>query len=226
MYRRHSGYCLEVAVVQEVHGKDVKMAQAKHFDPEERLDRAVNAFWKSGFDGLSIQQLCKAMGLFPGSVYGTYGDKRQLFIQAVDRYIATHSAEAVEILGQEASGLTALRNYFDRLIDGMIGGNRRWGCLITNTIVELAQREPAIRAKTDIHLTRLEMAFAGAIARARQSGEIPRDTSLDNAAFLVCVVQGLNVLAKTRPSRQKLEFIVSNAISSLGRRSGPDTAAD
>lgn len=191
------------------------MGQAKHFDPDERLDRAVNAFWKNGFEGLSIQQLCKAMNLFPGSVYGTYGDKRQLFTQAVDRYIATHSAEAVEILGQEASGLKALQNYFDRLIDGIMDGNRRWGCLITNTIVELAQHEPTIRAKIDIHLVRLETAFAGAIARAKQSGEISRDTPLDHAAFLICVVQGLNVLAKTKPSRQKLELIVSNAIASL-----------
>ena len=192
-----------------------KMGQAKHFDPEDRLDRAVNAFWKNGFEGLSIQQLCKAMSLFPGSVYATYGDKRQLFIKAVDRYIATYSAEAVEILGRDASGLTALRNYFARLIDGMIDGNRRWGCLITNSIVEMAQHEPAIRAKIDVHLVRLETAFAGAIARAKQAGEIHEDTSLDSAAFLVCVVQGLNVLAKTKPSRQKLELIVSNALSSL-----------
>ena len=197
------------------------MGQAKHFDPEERLDRAVNAFWKNGFDGLSIQQLCKAMGLFPGSVYGTYGDKRQLFIKAIDRYIMTYSAEAVEILGQDTSGLTALQNYFDRLIDGMIDGKRRWGCLITNSIVELAQHEPTIRAKIDVHLLRLETAFAGAIARARQAGEIPGNTPLDSAAFLVCVVQGLNVLAKTKPSRQKLELIVSNALSSLALQAEP-----
>lgn len=203
-----------------------KMGQAKHFDPDERLDRAVIAFWKNGFEGLSIQQLCKAMGLFPGSVYGTYGDKRQLFIQAVDRYITTYSSEAVEMLGQDASGLTALRNYFNRLIDGMIHGNRRWGCLITNTIVELAQHEPAIRAKIDIHLVRLETAFAGALARARQSGEIPANTPLDSAAFLVCVVQGLNVLAKTKPSRQKLELIVSNALSSLAAQAEPRSSTN
>jgi TetR/AcrR family transcriptional repressor of nem operon len=192
------------------------MGQVRRFDPAERLDRAVDAFWENGFEGSAMQALCKAMGIFPGSLYGTYGDKQRLFVQAVDRYMSTVSAEAVEILGRDASGLGALRAYFRKLIDGIVDGKRQWGCLITNTIVELAQRDPEIKAKVDIHLARLETAFAGAIARAREAGEIPPETSLDNAAFLVCVVQGLNVLAKTRPPRQRLELMVSTAVAALG----------
>jgi TetR/AcrR family transcriptional regulator, transcriptional repressor for nem operon len=162
-----------------------------------------------------MQALCKAMGLFPGSVYGTYGDKRQLFLSAIDRYMATVSAEAVELLGRDASGLVSLRRYFDRLVDGIVDGKRRWGCLMTNSIVELAQREPEVAAKVEVNLARLETAFAGAIARARQAGEIPADTSLEAAAFLVCTVQGLNVLAKTRPSRARLDFIAATALAAL-----------
>jgi TetR/AcrR family transcriptional repressor of nem operon len=191
------------------------MGQTKQFDPAERLDLAVDAFWQNGFDGSAMPALCRAMGLFPGSLYGTYGDKRQLFLQAVERYMATVSADAIETLGQDSSGLTALRRYFAQLIDGIVEGKRRWGCLVTNTIVELAQREPAIATMVDLHLARLETALAGAIARARQAGEIPVDTSLDDAGFLVCMVQGLNVLAKTKPSRDRLERVVSTALSAL-----------
>jgi len=192
------------------------MGQMRRFDPDERLDRAVDAFWQNGFEGSAVQALCKAMGIFPGSLYGTYGDKQQLFVQAVDRYMSTVSAEAIEILGRQASGLAAVRAYFLRLIDGIIDGKRQWGCLVTNTIVELAQRDPEIKALVDIHLARLETAFAGAIVRAREAGEIPAETSLDSAAFLVCVVQGLNVLAKTKPPRHRLDLIVSTALAALG----------
>ena len=191
------------------------MGQAKQFDPAERLDLAVDAFWQNGFDGSAMQALCKAMGLFPGSLYGTYGDKRQLFLRAVERYMATVSADAIETLGQDSSGLAALRRFFAQLIDGIVEGKRRWGCLVTNTIVELAQREPAIATMVDLHLARIETAFAGALDRARQAGEIPADTSPDGAGFLVCVVQGLNVLAKTNPSRDRLERIVSTALSAF-----------
>jgi TetR/AcrR family transcriptional repressor of nem operon len=191
------------------------MGPAKQFDPTERLDRAVNAFWKNGFDGIGMQDLCKAMDLFPGSLYGTYGDKRQLFAQAVERYMTASSTEAIEILEHNPSGLGAIREYFARLIDGIIEGKRRWGCLITNTIVELAQREPTIKRKLEVHLARMERAFASAIDRARKSGEIPHDTPLDRAAFLVCVVEGMNVLAKMKPSRERLELNVSAALLSL-----------
>jgi len=195
------------------------MGQVKQFDPAERLDLAVDAFWQNGFDGSAMQALCKAMGLFPGSLYGTYGDKRQLFLQAIERYMATVSADAIGILGQDGSGLAALRHYFDGLIDGIVDGKRRWGCLVTNTIVELAQREPAIASMVDQHLARLEAALSGAIDRARQAGEIHTDTPLDTAGFLVCVVQGLNVLAKTKPSRERLERVAATALSTLENRS-------
>lgn len=191
------------------------MGPAKQFDPKERLDRAVNAFWKRGFDGIGMQDLCKAMDLFPGSLYGTYGDKRQLFAQAVERYMEASLTEAIEILEHTPSGLGAIREYFARSIDGIIDGKRRWGCLITNTIVELAQREPGIKRKLDVHLTRMERAFASAIDRARNAGEIPHDTPLERAAFLVCVVEGMNVLAKMKPSRKSLELNVAAALLSL-----------
>jgi TetR/AcrR family transcriptional repressor of nem operon len=191
------------------------MGPAKQFDPSERLDRAVNAFWKNGFDGIGMQDLCKAMDLFPGSLYGTYGDKRHLFAQAVDRYMEATSMDAIEILEHNPSGLGAIREYFAQLVDGIIEGKRRWGCLITNTIIELAQREPGIKRKLDVHLARMESAFASAIDRARKSGEIPHDTPLDRAAFLVCVVEGMNVIAKMKPSRKRLELNVSAALLSL-----------
>jgi TetR/AcrR family transcriptional repressor of nem operon len=190
------------------------MGQVKQFDPAERLDLAVDAFWQNGFDGSAMQALCKAMGLFPGSLYGTYGDKRQLFLKAVERYMTTVSADAIRVLSQD-DGLAALEGYFDGLVDGIIDGKRRWGCLVTNTIVELAQREPDIAAMVDQHLARLEAGFAGAIDRARQAGRIPAGTPADIAGFLVCIVQGLNVLAKTNPPRHRLERVVATALRTL-----------
>lgn len=155
------------------------------------------------------------MQLYPGSVYSAYGDKRTLFLRVLDRYMATISRDAVEWLGRETSGLQAIRGYFGHLIEGIVEGKRKWGCLITNTIVELAQRDPDIALKVKLHLARVETAFAGAIARAKAAGEISEDSTLDAAGFLVCLVQGLNVLAKTNPDRQHLNSIVAIALASL-----------
>lgn len=72
------------------------MARPKAFDPETTLDIAVERFWQHGYDGLPIQELCRAMSLNPGSLYGAYGDKRSLFLAAFDRYAATVSKRAIE----------------------------------------------------------------------------------------------------------------------------------
>lgn len=191
------------------------MGQPRQFDPEERLDRAMNAFWENGFDRIGMQDLCKAMDLFPGSVYGTYGGKRDLFLKAIDRYMATCSAEGVAILDREASGIVAIRRYFGQLVHGIIEGHRRWGCLVTNTLVELSENDPEIKEKVDRHLVRLEAAFDAAIARGKDQGEISQGIPNNMAAFLVCLVQGLNVIARTRPSRARLEAMVNAGLSTL-----------
>lgn len=192
------------------------MGRAKQFDPSKALDVAVDAFWEHGYDGTGVQDLCRAMDLNPGSIYGAWGDKRALFLAALDRYVDTVSIEATDRMGRNPSGMAAIRDYFAHLVDAIVDGKRRWGCLITNTAVELARREPTIAAKIDIHFARLETAFAGALARARDAGELAPGVGLEAAPFLVCVVQGINVLAKTRPKREALEGIVRRALGGIG----------
>ena len=188
------------------------MARPKQFDPEATLDLAIDAFWEHGFDGTGIQELCRRLKLNPGSLYGEYGDKRALFLAVFDRYVERVSRAAIERIAREPSGIAGIRAYFDHLIEAMIDGKRRWGCLITNSVVELAAREPEIAAKIALHFARLETAFASALARSQAAGELRSPIGPEAAAYLVCVVQGLNVLARTKPTRERLRAIVDTAL--------------
>lgn len=193
------------------------MARPKAFDPETTLDIAVERFWQQGYDGLSIQELCRAMGLNPGSLYGAYGDKRSLFLAAFDRYAVTVSRQAIARIVEAPSGMSGIRSYFEHLTGSILDGRRRWGCLATNAAVELAARDPEIALKVQAHFQRLEQAFAAALARAAAEGEIGM-AARDLAPFLVCVVQGLNVVARTKPSRDRLDGIVLAAMTALTGR--------
>jgi TetR/AcrR family transcriptional repressor of nem operon len=191
------------------------MARAKQFDPSIALDTAVDLFWEHGFEATSIQDLCGKLKLNPGSLYGTYGDKRALFIAVFDRYVDRVSREAIERIAREPSGIAGIRIYFDFLVAAIIDGKRRWGCLITNSVIELAGREPEIAAKVAVHFARLETAFSSALARSKDLGEVSRDVGPETAAYLVCVVQGLNVLARTKPTLAQLRGIVDMALGPL-----------
>ena len=191
------------------------VGRSRRFDVEEALDVALEMFWQQGYDGTPVQALCRAMDLQPGSVYAAFGSKRDLFVAAVRRYIETVSAEAVDRVNGAPSGLQGLREYFAYLVDAMVDGKRVWGCLVTNSLVEFAARDPELAGMFQLHLARLQTSFAAALARARADGELRPGAGPEAAGMLVAVVQGMNVMAKSRPGRQVLQNVVDAAVAGL-----------
>ncbi|MFL6052671.1 MAG: TetR/AcrR family transcriptional regulator [Actinoallomurus sp.] len=191
------------------------MGRTRGFDVEEALDVALDTFWQEGFEATSMQALCRAMEVQPGSLYAAFGNKRDLFVAALRRYVETVSAEAVERLNGAPTGLQGLREYFAHLIDAMVDGKRRWGCLITNSLVEFAGRDPELAGMFELHLANLQTGFAAALARARADGELRPGAGPDSAPFLVAVVQGMNVMARSRPGRHALQTVADSALAGL-----------
>ncbi|MCL2586279.1 MAG: TetR/AcrR family transcriptional regulator [Streptosporangiales bacterium] len=191
------------------------MGRTRGFEVEEALDVALDLFWQQGYDNTPMQALCRAMNLQPGSVYAAFGSKRDLFTAAVRRYMDTVSAEAIDRINGAPSGLQGLREYFAHLIDAMVDGKRSRGCLITNSLVEFAARDPELAAMFQVHLARLQTSFAAALARARSEGELRPGAGPESADMLVAVVQGMNVLAKSRPGRQALRNVADTALAGL-----------
>lgn len=195
------------------------MGRIRTFDRDDVLDCAIDIFWERGYDGTGIQDICRATGLNPGSVYAAFNDKHGLFIEALKRYMSNVSSQAIEGVNGSISGRAGIMGYYETLINAMVDGKRQWGCLVTNSIVEFAMRDPEINEAFQLHLVRLETALASAIERAKQEGELASDVNASEAAsFLVCLIQGLNVLAKTRPARKSLEAIVRQALTAVGLR--------
>src|ERR1700751_3917334 len=111
------------------------MAGVKQFDRNEALDRATATFWTQGYEATSIDDLVEATGIGRGSLYGTFGDKRQLFLAALDRYWDTVGMEMFAELSS-SDPLHAVERMFDALIRRASDPKFPRGCLITNTSVE------------------------------------------------------------------------------------------
>lgn len=187
------------------------MARHREFDENDALDAAIEVFWRRGYSGAPIQEICDAMGLNPGSVYAAFGNKHGLFLAVIRRYLDSMNRPGLELLESTPCGLDGIRAYFDFIADGIINGNRRWGCLGTNAFVELKEIDDDVAQLMSDHLARLEAAFCGALKR--DSMENPES----QAKYLLCVAQGLNVLAKTSPSRGALNSVIDSAMASLLR---------
>jgi TetR/AcrR family transcriptional repressor of nem operon len=185
------------------------------FDETEALEAAMRVFWAQGYDATSFDDLVQQVGIGRQSFYSTFGDKRSLYVKAVEHYGKTVTQRAVDLLGSAGSPTGNIRRWFARLSD-VATGDKRFGCLITNTAVELAPSDPAMAKLVMTQLQRVESALYDALERAVDLGELAQETDTRAlASYLLNAAQGLLVMSKLRVSQKKLSGIADVTLSVL-----------
>lgn len=195
------------------------MARPKEFDEETALAAALEVFWEKGFEATSVQDLTERMGIQKASLYNTFGDKRALFVRALDAYSTDTIGWYRQILDLDRPGTVreAFRRLFSELTRACADEDYR-GCMCVNSAVELARQDPAVGAMLDRHERALEELFTQTITRGKQTGEIP--TALDTTAtarYLLNVIAGLGVALKGGANEERLADIVQVSLSVLDR---------
>ena len=192
------------------------MPRTKEFEPEAALDHAMELFWCNGYEATSMRDLLGGMGIGRGSFYDTYGDKRSIFLAALDRFERTRTAWVPEALEDGDSPLEAIRYVFERTVDSLVGFEPRRGCLLANSAVELAPQDPEVADRISRYVRRTEDAFERALMRARAAGELPEHKDPKALArFLVNNLQGLRVVARAGATRESLEDTVGVVLEAL-----------
>jgi TetR/AcrR family transcriptional regulator, transcriptional repressor for nem operon len=182
------------------------MPRTKGFEPEAALEAAMELFWSRGYEATSMRDLLDGMGIGRGSFYDTFGDKRSLFLAALDRFEETRTAWAIETLENSESALGGIEEVFERTVRNLTERGPRRGCLMANSAVELAPHDAEIEARIARYVRRLGAAFEDAVARARQSGELSTEHDPKALArFLVNSIHGLRVLARSGADQEALE---------------------
>jgi TetR/AcrR family transcriptional repressor of nem operon len=192
------------------------MARTKEFEPEAALTKAMDLFWRRGYEATSVQDLLLEMGIGRGSMYDTFGDKRALFLAALDRFEESRVSRADEILDNSASATEGIKNLFESTIEGLVSYEPRRGCLLANTAVELAPHDEEVAERISRYVERTEEAFERTLVRGQARGEIPADKDPKALArFLVSTLHGVRVLAKTGVDRTVLDDAVRTALEVL-----------
>lgn len=142
--------------------------------------------------------------------------KHGLFMAVVDRYMERIVTEALSVLDENGSPRVRLVRFFTTVVEGIQTGRRRWGCLMTNSAVERAARDSAVAARVAANIQRIEDTFRRVVEAGQAAGEFsPERDAVASARLLTCVLQGLNVIAKAAPMRERLDDIVDSALASL-----------
>lgn len=191
------------------------MARPKAFDPEEILDRATALFWRKGYEATSVADLVQALGINRGSLYGTFKDKRTLFLAAIERYDEREIGAMVRHLrNTQGPGRERIQSLFDNIIRAVEERGDRRGCLICNTAVELAAVDPEAQRAVKRSHERLTGAFS--VALAAEPGYPTEPERRDRRAhFLTATLMAVHVMAKAGAAPDTLRGIVRIAMRGL-----------
>ena len=175
------------------------------FDADAALDRAVEVFWRFGYEGASMSDLTDAMGINRPSLYAAFGSKEELFRKAVGRYAETEMAYAREALAQPTAYRVA-----EVLLRGQVHAltqpGRPPGCLSIQGGVSCSTANSGIAEFLAASRLAGEAVLAERFARAVEEGDLPAGTDPATLArFLHVVLEGQAVHAAAGLGRAMLE---------------------
>jgi TetR/AcrR family transcriptional repressor of nem operon len=192
------------------------MPWEKRFDIDETLEKTMRVFWARGYEATSMQALVQAMGINRGSLYDTFGGKRQLFLAALHRYDERNRRARLEALERGGSPRGAIEALFRGWIDAALEDAERSGCFLTNTALELAVHDREVGDLVARSQQETESFFMRLVERGQSEGEIPLSVDAPaTARALLAALIGLLVLARSRPDAALLQSIADSAMASL-----------
>ena len=180
--------------------------------------KAMDVFWQQGYEATSTDDLIRAIGIGRQSMYDTFGDKRQLYLEALRLYEANTGAALFKRLYEAPSPFAAVCDYILSIADATAADCAR-GCFFVNATTELAPSDADVAAVIRTSSIKCEAAFERILREAKGRGEV--DRSLDErvaARFLLSTIRGLRVSAKANVEPEDLRAIASLALSGLKPR--------
>ncbi|SMC18600.1 transcriptional regulator, TetR family [Clostridium acidisoli DSM 12555] len=192
------------------------MGRSREFDENVVLQKAMELFWKQGYEKTSLNDLVEHMGIHRRSLYDTFGDKHTLFLKTIDCYEDLIKDKVqFETLHAETAK-QAIQFIFDFMIEGY--EDRQWGCLIVNSATEMGLRDKEVKEKTEAAFMQTEHLLADLVRKGQQTGEFSCEYDAEVLAeILQNTLLGIRVLLRTSASKEKLHRIADFFLNLLNK---------
>ncbi|HEV3499028.1 MAG TPA: TetR/AcrR family transcriptional regulator [Bradyrhizobium sp.] len=196
-----------------------RRGRPRTYQPEVALGKALDLFRKDGFAATSLDDLSAATGMNRPSLYGAFGDKRELYIKSYARYRADARAAMVDIFREELPIRKRLARIYAVALDVYLSGEAGpRGCFTVMTAASEAVFDPEIGAMVLEGFSELDRAFAACFRIARKQGELPETVDPVVLAQLAsATIHTIAIRARARVPRKELEAIVKGAIEVMVR---------
>ncbi|MBB6731731.1 TetR/AcrR family transcriptional regulator [Cohnella zeiphila] len=189
------------------------MGRKREFDVDQALDAAVCVFWRKGYEGVSYSDLTQAMGVERPALYSAFGNKEALFRRALARYYERY----LDFI-PAALDLPTSREVVAHILRRAAELHTRYpdhrGCLGINGALACSDDAEPIRLALIDARAEGEASLRDRFERAKQEGDLPETANCTAlAAFVMAVTHGMAVQAKAGFSRDMLEAVAEQALS-------------
>jgi AcrR family transcriptional regulator len=186
--------------------------RTRQFDADEALDRALEVFWARGYEGATLPELTKAMGINRPSLYAAFGNKEQLFRKALDHYQTGPQSFLTEAL-RKPTARAVVEAIFSGFVRMQRDRYKARGCLIVSGALACGEEAEPVRRE----LARLRQAAVTALRerfeRAVHEGDLPKGTDCATLArYIATVLNGLAVQAASGATEKELRRVSAMAM--------------
>jgi AcrR family transcriptional regulator len=191
-----------------------RRGRPRAYQPEIALGKALDLFRKDGFAATSLDDLSAATGMNRPSLYGAFGDKRELYIKSYQRYRADARAGMIDIFRDPLPIRQRLQRIYAAALDIYLSGEAGpRGCFTVMTAASEAVADPDIRSLVLEGFSELDKAFAACFRLARENGELSPSADPQVLAQLAsATLYTIAIRARAQVPRKQLEAIVQGAI--------------
>jgi len=194
------------------------MARPKAFDKDDALAAAMEVFWTTGYERASLDVLLKALGISKQSLYDTFGDKRALYLKALDHY-RDQTLTSMRTLFASAQ---STREGFARLLLGLCAesvARHARGCLLLSANLERETGDAVIAQFLRENQAAVEKILADAITEGQTRRELSKTLDPQSLArFFAVTIQGMRAMARLKSDRRALRQVARVALAALDAR--------
>lgn len=186
------------------------------FDRDQALLRALEVFWKRGYEPASVTELCAAMGINPPSLYAAFGNKAKLFLEAVAHYEATFWDATWERMDTEPDVVSAIREFFHTSASILTEPQAPCGCMVVLAAVNVSDDAGEVTAALKALRQEGRDYLQQRLDRAVEAGQLkPQTNTRILAAALNTLLEGMSLQAHDAASREDLQGIAATAEAML-----------
>jgi len=188
------------------------------FDRDAALETAMHVFWERGYEAASIADLTAAMGITPPSLYTAFGDKEQLFLEAIERYALGYGSAGARALNEEPTARGAIERWLLEAANELTQPCHPKGCMVVMAATNCSAAAERVQDALLLRRTEAIASVGRRIQGGIDNGELPPDTDAqDLANFYATIYQGMSMQAKDGATHESLVATVRTAMRSWPR---------